>query len=459
MDNTKDAHKKELQKYFLIIMFILATLLRIVFISIEKIVDYQYDVGVVTINDDESYDKIYNQDRSYLKEARHLDYIMTIHNTGKLPETNKVQHYHPPLHHLISAGLLKVLDNFDLSNRTKLESLQILTCIYSVVAMFLVLKICDELKINNFYKIIVLLFVGFNPLFIYMSGFISNDMLVSMFIILVMYLLIKWYKNPSYLNTVLIGLSFGLGYATKTSIAVMGIVIAGTVCFKWLHSLFLAKKDDPTIDKTTLYKTKKFLIQTLIFLIIATPMSIAFPIRNYKKFNQPFVYVVPPKQDLLVKETNAFKRFGPFSRELFEDEIHEDNYNVFSYVIKSDLVFSLRSTIHFHLLLKFLIILLFGFSLATIFLLLAKNQNPIITIMIITCGLWLASFISFNLDFPASCTMHSKYIYTLIAFLPIVSVYYLQEKDNYILTMTIFELSTMFAVFSTIGVLMNIIII
>ena len=36
MDNTKDAHKKELQKYFLIIMFILATLLRIVFISIEK---------------------------------------------------------------------------------------------------------------------------------------------------------------------------------------------------------------------------------------------------------------------------------------------------------------------------------------------------------------------------------------------------------------------------------------
>ncbi len=457
MDNTKEAHKKELQKYFLIIMFILATLLRIAFISIEKIVDYQYDVGVVTISDDESYDKIYNQDRSYLKEARHLDYIMTIHNTGKLPETNKVQHYHPPLHHLISASFLKLLDNFNLSSKTKLESLQILTCIYSIIAMFLVLKICDELKINNFYKIIVLLFVGFNPLFVIMSGFISNDMLVSMFIILTMYLLIKWYKNPSYLNTVLIGLILGLGCATKTSIAVMGIVIAGVVCFKWLHSLLLAKKDDPAIDKTMLYKTKKFLIQTLIFLIIATPMSIAFPIRNYKKFNQPFVYVVPPKKDLLVKETNAFKRYGPFSRELFEDEIHEENHNIFSYVIKSDLVFSLRASIHFHLLLKFLIILLFGFSLFASILLLANNKNPLITILIITCGLWLISFISFNIDFPASCTMHAKYIYAPIAFLPILSAYYLQEKDKYVMSMTIYELSTMFAIFSTIGILMNII--
>jgi len=456
MDNTKEVHKKELQKYFLIIMFILATLLRIVFISIEKIVDYQYDVGVDKINDDESYDKIYNQDRSYLREARHLDYIMTIHNSGKLPNTNKAQHYHPPLHHLISASFLKVLDNFNLSSKTKLESLQILTCIYSIIAMFLVLKICDELKINNFYKIIVLLFVGFNPLFIIMSGFISNDMLVSMFIILAMYLLIKWYKTPSYLNTVLIGLVFGLGYATKTSIAVMGIVIAGVVCFKWLHSLLLAKKDDPAIDKTKLYKTKKFLIQTLIFLIIATPMSIAFPIRNYKKFNQPFVYVVPPKKDLLVKETNTFKRFGPFSRELFEDEIHKDNYNVFSYVIKSDLVFSLCTSIHFHLLLKFLIILLFGFSLFASILLLANNKNPLITILIITCGLWLLSFISFNIDFPASCTMHAKYIYAPIAFLPILSAYYLQEKDNYVMSMTIYELSTLFAVFSTIGILMNI---
>jgi hypothetical protein len=53
--------------------------------------------------------------------------------------------------------------------------------------------------------------------------------------------------------------------------------------------------------------------------------------------------------------------------------------------------------------------------------------------------------------------MHAKYIYAPIAFLPILSAYYLQEKDKYVMSMTIYELSTMFAVFSTIGVLMNII--
>lgn len=451
MESVQSQKKVFIAKCFIIVLFILASLIRILFINNKSIFDYQYDVGVIKIDSNNAYEKIYAQDREYLKPWRHLDYIMTIYNTGKLPDTNKVQQYHPPLHHLICVGWLKLLDNFTFSAEQKLESLQILTCIYSIVAMFIILKICNELKLNSFYKIIVLLFVGFNPMFIIMSGFLSNDMLVSMFILLCFYLIIKWRQKSSYKNTILLSLVFGLGCATKTSMLVMGMIIAAIVITKWIISLLSRK--NTSVEKP-IYSTKTFLLQTLIFLIIATPLSMAYPYRNYKMFNQPFIYVVKPKESLIIEERNIFKRYFPFSTEIFEDELHEDNINVFSYAIKSNIIFSLRTSIHYFTLLKFLSIILYTFALIAMLYLFAKESNLYVKLLIITCLIWLISFISFNVNYPASCTMHAKYIYCYIALLPIVSTYFLQKKDSYTMSMVIYTLTTIYAVFSSLGIIL-----
>lgn len=448
MKSIKLPDASKVAKIFIVLIFIIASAIRIIFVSQKTIEEYQYDVGAVGINNEKNYENIYKQDRTNIKEYRHLDYIMTLYNTGKLPETNKVQLYHPPLHHIICAGWLKLLDHFSFSAMEKLESLQILTCLYSILALFIVLKICDEFKLTPFYKIIVLLFVGFNPLFIIMSGFLSNDMLVSMLVLLCFYLLLRWQKNPSYKNTIFIGLVFGLGCATKTSMSLMGIIIFSSVVAKWLSNLIISIKNP---NYKNLYKTKTFLIQSLIFLIIATPLSLAFPIRNYQKFNQPLIYVVPPKDSLLIKENDIMKRYSPFSKEIFESEIYESNVNVFSYTIKSNLIFSLRNSIRFFTLLKFLTIILYAFSLVASIYLLFRNNNLNVKMLVITCFIWIFSFISFNQKYPASCTMHAKYIYCYIALLPIASAYFMQKKDNYTLSMSIYAITTLFAVFSSIG--------
>ena len=45
-------------------------------------------------------------------DVGHIAYIETIYKTGKLPESNKWQFYHQPLHHIISAEWLKINEIF-----------------------------------------------------------------------------------------------------------------------------------------------------------------------------------------------------------------------------------------------------------------------------------------------------------------------------------------------------------
>ena len=54
-----------------------------------------------------------------------------------------------------------------------------------------------------------------------MSGSINNDELVTMFAILELFYLMRWQKNPSMKNAVIIALCIGLGLMTKTSMIVM----------------------------------------------------------------------------------------------------------------------------------------------------------------------------------------------------------------------------------------------
>ena len=51
--------------------------------------------------------------------------------SGKLPETNELQFYHPPLFHSISAGWLKVNEIFNIPFVKSVEGIQVITAIVS----------------------------------------------------------------------------------------------------------------------------------------------------------------------------------------------------------------------------------------------------------------------------------------------------------------------------------------
>ena len=117
-----------------LIIMILGILTRAMYIIYTPITERQHDV--YGIND-----------------QGHLGYIYTIYQTGKLPETNSIQFYHPPLFHSIAAGWLKVNDIFSVSLDKSIEGIQIITAIFSSLIMLVAYRIVEEIEIKNIYKI------------------------------------------------------------------------------------------------------------------------------------------------------------------------------------------------------------------------------------------------------------------------------------------------------------------
>ena len=443
MENLK---KEEIYEKILIIIFVLAVIARILFVSFSTIDKYQNDMGIFPLKTSEDYEKLLQKDPSMFLKYRHLDYILTIHDTGKLPEVNNSQFYQPPLYHIISAIWLKIMDVLPLSAQMYLESLQIVTCIYSIITLIIILKILNELEIKSIYKIIVIAICGFHPLFIYMSGAINNDTLLTMFSILSILYIIKWYKNSNYKNAIILALIIGLGTLVKSSMLV-NIVVAGIAFFiKLLETLY----------KEEYKKIKALSLQALLFFIISMPLIFSFSIRNYILFRQDFFCIHDAYESLYVGNDNPLERFGIFSKELFNNEIKEKDRNIVSYVVKSALVFNINVTIvSGTTFVKILSIFFICMTIISIIsLMFSKNRYNLI--LIITYFSWLLSFIVFNIKMPNSCSMHARYIVTPMVISIILLAKFLEKKESKKLNKTIavttflFCISSAFIVFQSV---------
>ena len=300
---------KDNSKIILILIVSLGILLRIGFAFAVNIDNYQYDLAFngeifKTDNKLEVYDKVFELDRDYIKEGGHLEYILTIYKTGHLPDSNLNQFYHPPFAHIMFAIFMKLVSIFTTNTEILLESLEFLAIIYSVLTIYVLYKIIKELGFTDRQSILPISILTFHPLFIFLSRMINTDGLVSLLLAISLLYLIRWKKNPSYKNVIILGLAIGLGGMTKTSVIVMAV------------PLFVAylKKLEASVDDTKL--VKKILIQGLLFTLITLPLIFWFQIRNTIKFNQGFFSVVTALDELKV-ENNSFSARWILNKELF----------------------------------------------------------------------------------------------------------------------------------------------
>ena len=146
-------------KKIILAVIIIGIILRIIYIAYTPITKRQHDME---------------------EEVGHLAYIETIYETGKLPEHNKWQFYQQPLHHIISAGWLKLAEVFGIGLENAEESLQILTAIYSSVIIVISYFILKDLGIDDKLKLLVITIIAVHPTFIILSGSINNDILTIM---------------------------------------------------------------------------------------------------------------------------------------------------------------------------------------------------------------------------------------------------------------------------------------
>ena len=132
-------------KRIIILIFIIAILLRIIYVL--KIDPYknQHDVGTINSNGGMAYCKY-------------------IYDNMSLPNSNSGQFYHPPLHFAISALWMKVGSVFTKDFNTLFNSIKYLTLIYSVITLFLFYKILKELHIKDKFKVYMMAAFSLMPI-------------------------------------------------------------------------------------------------------------------------------------------------------------------------------------------------------------------------------------------------------------------------------------------------------
>lgn len=376
-----------------------------------KVYQIQYDLGVQNIEGDFNYDNFFNLDRKYVKENGNIEYLIRIYQTGQLLETNTNQGYHPPLHHYISAGVMRICDLFGASNEVKLEAAEIPAFIYSILLMIVIYQITKELKLKDITKILVMLMVALNPLLIYMSRLINNDMLVTLCVFICLLYLLKWYKNPTLKSTCILALSVGLGASSKTSIMVMFLPLVVTYFVKFFKSA------------EDLKLIKKILIYGLIFSVIALPLVFWYQIRNAMKFGQPFFGVVTANPEFAVANNDFVNRWL-INSEIFATKLELSASNVISYVINSSIIFMIDTEFLSNIFLNFMRIINISLIIISLISLIKNVKKDFVDLILVTTYVaWLISFIGFNISLPYSCTMHSRYIVAVI----VIGMFYIAK--------------------------------
>ncbi len=377
-------------KSIILIIMVVGILTRAMYIIYTPITERQHDV--YSIND-----------------QGHLGYIYTIYQTGKLPDTNSIQFYHPPLFHLIAAGWLKVNDVFNVSLDRSIEGIQIITAIFSSLIMLVAYRIVEKIEIKNIYKILIMAVMAFHPTFIILAGSINNDVLMILLSFYIILYLIKWNDNPNIKNTSVLAVITGCAVMTKVS----GAIMAVPIMYTFIRKIF-------EIHKTEKNKLLRLFGKILLFGVISLPLGLWHPIRNLVLFSQPIGGVLLPADGLYVGQYSLFERFLTISfKEMFGYTycVIPGDYNIFAYIVKCSILgeFTYNNINIYVTFFKFInTIIILAIVLCT-FILIGKYKRKdknsfIIMILLITFFTNMISYYSFNIQYPYLCTMDFRYI-------------------------------------------------
>lgn len=402
--------KKDRYQIILITIFILAILLRIFYISKFNIAQFQFDFGIERKpmeNLSLEYEMLYENFSEDYNEARHINYIMHLYTFGTLPATIIGQFYHPPLHHFLMSSWLKCMDLFSDSAEFKFESMQIVSAVYSVVILITLYKILKEINVENKYKIIPMLLFGFYPLYVYFSGSLNNDQLVTMLGMICLLYLMKWYNNPSIKNTIIIALTIGLGLMTKSSMYVM-IIPAAYIFFKKLIELVNSDQ-----------KVGKLLWELLIFSVIASVLGFWFQVFNFTRGTFALGIIAP-------YETFNISNEGVWARLGIPNLFIMSGVNIWNYLIYSSLNFGL--VLEHSIYVKVMVIIVLTLILDSIYFIVKNIRKE--KILMVTFFSWWVFYFFLNIQMPYMCSMHSRYMLIPISIASIMIAKGMQEEKN-----------------------------
>ena len=386
--------KQKIDLFYLI--FILGVILRTIYIYKTSVYDRQHDgLGLL--------------------DNGHLGYIYTLYKTHHLPITNNWQFYHPPLWHSLGALWITINSLFKVSLSKSLEGIQILTLLFSSLIILIVNNICIKLKLTNKYRYLILFLFSTHPKLILYSGFINNDCLLLFLESLIILILINWYNNPNYKNTIILSIIFGLSVLAKAN----GIIMCIPCLYIFIKKLLENKKDKI-----------KYLKKGIIFSIISIPLSLCYQLRNYIKFSS--IAVAIPSKKLYIGDHSIVSRFFSLNFTQLFNKNPINNYNLPSFIIRSSTIGELniqRNNYLYKILIIFNLIIFIITLIYIIKYLIKDRKNIIINTIIVTFITSIISMYIFNYKYPYVCSMNFRYIAIILYTLLIIS-YELNKKKN-----------------------------
>lgn len=357
----------------------------------------------------------------------HANYIEHWYNNGlKLPDAYQIkiwQYYHPPFHHWMMAILLRFLNNLGMEYIKACEALQVLPLIYSSLIMGICYRIFRFVKLRGLPIVIAMALVCFHPTFVYMGGYFNNDTLCALFMMLSVYMALRWYREPALRRIIPIALSVGLGMMTKLSVWMVAPAIAIIFIYVFVKNI---------------KSWAKYIGQFAVFGLIAAPLGLWYQVRNLIEFDMPITYIpyLNEADPLYCGAIPVSKRLFDFGNgqlgfvytSLTDPRIGAsyDEYNPTVGLIKTSLFgegTNAINDIHFpQISVTGPILFWLGAILAAvcfvsfIVMMLSKKSLPGIqrVFFSVLAATLLVSYYIFCFTFPFSCTMHIRYCVPLI---------------------------------------------
>jgi hypothetical protein len=278
-----------------------------------------------------------DNDNSY--RPGHWHVILDIFRTGKLPDPPLVngewyynnQYYQNKLYHLLSAYFMRfnslfinvggantvdaTLHSFVYTETEDvlMETTRILCSFYGVSMMVMARHLFKKFNLKEARLSIATFLFVFTPMFIILAGSMNNDCLALLFALWAVYFTIEYKEKKKWSSIIMIGVTLGLGMATKFNVGVIAIYIAGVFLFMMIQ-LYQKKKEGIYGVYPHPYRT--FWLQILVFAAIVFPLGLFFTVYNYVKYQIPFGFIMlnPVTSPVFVNQDfyNLFLRFFVF---------------------------------------------------------------------------------------------------------------------------------------------------
>ena len=348
----------------------------------------------------------------------HLGYIYYIWDNGKLPDVDPMisyQFYHPPLHYIIAAIFLKVFTVFGGDIAQGDEALQFLSLFYSGVLLVYLNKIAKHMKLSLTGRYVAMAFAAFLPFSVMMSGALNNDLLMITLSVMCVYYIFSWYEKTNYKNMILAAVCLGCAMMTKISAALLVPGIA----------ILMLIKTWKNFDEI-----KKVLLQLLCFGVISVPLGMWFPILKHIKYGTPFGFIpaMAETAEQFIGQYSKWQRlfdfkggFDSITLSWSRNETYMD-HNIWTslvkfavtgegYNVEANRVIEAVAHMSFYMTLALLIIMVIA---AVAYMICVKQPWHIKIFYGVTIVVSMASYISFCFRYPHICTMHIRYVMTIL---------------------------------------------